>query len=270
MIAGFASSNQAGLATFSIRRNPVRVPVNSARMNTLLTSFKTVRGLDSGPLCRYIQPYIALVHEHGYRPDAIRHHICLIGNFNQWLARTGRGLRDLNEATISAFLAEHFGQRTKQGGERLALLRMLCILRQARATPQAKAVQLTSAQVLVAQYREYLTKERGCSESTMEHYSRHIERFLARRFGEGSVRFEQIRGQDVIALVRREAGRHGRGYILQVVTGLRSFLRFLRYRGDLRAGEVVMLQLEDIDWNNGQLTIRSNKGGRLGTLATAQ
>jgi integrase len=148
-------------------------------------------------------------------------------------------------------------------------------------------------------------------------YGRHIDRFVAQRFGAGAVRGERLRARDVIAFVQREAGRHGRGYILQVVTALRSFLRFLRYRGDittdlaaavpsvaswprsdlpkhlpaeavqavldscdlttivgrrdyaillllarlgLRAGEVVTLQLEDIDWDNGQLTIRSKKG----------
>lgn len=68
---------------------------------------------------------------------------------------------------------------------------------------------------------------------TVENYSRHIDRFLAQRFGAGPVRFERFRAQDVIAFVQREAGRNGRGYILQVVTGLRSFLRFLRYRGDI-------------------------------------
>ncbi len=249
-----------------------------------------------------------------------------MAKLNRWLIRTGRGLRDLNERTIEAFLLRLLGQRTGQMGERAALLRMLCILRETGATPKAKALQLTPAQALAARYRQYLKKERGCSDWTVENYSRHIDRFLAQRFGTGPVRFERLRAQDVIAFVQREAGRHGRGYILQVVTGLRSFLRFLRYRGDittdlaaavpsvanwqetdlpkhlpaeavqtvldgcdlttatgrrdyaillllarlgLRAGEVVTLQLEDIDWDNGQLTIRSKKG-RGWALSVAQ
>jgi site-specific recombinase XerC len=286
-------------------------------MKTLLTNFKNVPGLDSGPLHRHIRPYVAHVHEQGYKHKTIRYHLRLMANFNRWLVRTGRGLRDLDERTIEAFLRRHFGQRTWRAGERPALLRMLGILRQTGATPQAKAVSLTPAQALAAQYRQYLTEERGCSGWTVENYGRHIDRFVAQRFGTGPVRFERLRAQDVITFVQREAGRHGRGYILQVVTGLRSFLRFLRYRGDittdlaaavpsvanwqkndlpkhlpadavqrvldgcdlttavgrrdyaillllarlgLRAGEVVTLQLEDIDWNNGQLTVRSKKG----------
>ena len=202
-------------------------------MKTLPTNFENVQGLDSGPLSRHIQPYIAHVYEQGYKPRTIRYHLQLMANFNRWLIRTGRGLRDLNEGSIETFLRRQFGQRSWQAGERPALLRMLCILRETRASPQAKAIQLTPAQTLAAQYRQYLAKERGCSDWTVGNYSRHIDRFLTQLFGGGPVRFERFRAQDVIAFVQREAGRHGRGYILQVVTGLRSFLRFLRYRGDI-------------------------------------
>jgi site-specific recombinase XerD len=286
-------------------------------MKALLTNFRTVQGLDSGPLRRHIEPYIAYVHDQGYKLKTIRYHLRLIASFNQWLVRTDRGLRDVNETIIGAFLRRFLGQRTWQAGERAALLRLLCILRETRAAPQAKAVQLTPAQTLVAQYRRYLTEERGCSDWTVENYSRHIDRFLVQQFGVRPVRFERIRAQELIAFVQLEASRHGRGHILQVVTGLRSFLRFLRYRGDittdlaaavpsvanwqktdlpkhipadavqtvldgcdltttfgrrdyaillllarlgLRAGEVVTLELEDIDWDNGQIIVRSKKG----------
>jgi hypothetical protein len=119
-------------------------------METLLTKLQTVQGLGSGPLCRHIQPYIAYVHGQGYKLRTIRMHLCLMANFNRWLVRTRRGLRDLNERTIEAFLRWHFGQRTSRAGERQALLRMLGILRQAGAAPQAKAVSLTPAQALAA------------------------------------------------------------------------------------------------------------------------
>jgi integrase/recombinase XerD len=202
-------------------------------METLLTNFKDIQGLDSGPLCQHIQPYIAHVHERGYKLKTIRYHLRLMADFNRWLVRTGRALRDLNEAAIETFLPATISQRTWRAGERAALLRMLYILRETHVTPQAKAVQQTPAQALAAQYRQYLTEERGCSDWTVENYSRHIDRFLTQRFGAGPVIFERLRAQHVIAFVQREAGRNGRGFILQVVTGLRSFLRFLRYRGDI-------------------------------------
>ena len=69
------------------------------------------------------------------------------------LAFSSRALR-LNETTIEALLLRLFRRRTWRAEERPALLRMLCILRETRATPQAKAVQLTPAQTLAAQYRQ--------------------------------------------------------------------------------------------------------------------
>jgi site-specific recombinase XerD len=197
------------------------------------------------------------------------------------------------------------------------LHRLLNILRKARVTPPAKAIPPTPAQRLASDYRRYLSAERGCAGWTLENYGRHIDRFLAERFGTGPLKPSRILARNVVAFVRREAQRHSRGHILQVVTALRSFLRFLHYRGHitsdlaqvvptvahwrmadlpkhlpaeavqkvlngcdqtnavgrrnyaillllarlgLRAGEVIALQLDDIDWENAQLTIRSKKG----------
>jgi len=48
---------------------------------------------------------------------------------------------------------------------------------------------------------------------------------------------------------------------LTTIVGRRDYaILLLLARLGLRAGEVVTLQLEDIDWDNGQLTIRSKKG----------
>jgi integrase len=152
---------------------------------------------------------------------------------------------------------------------------------------------------------------------TVYHYARHSERFLDEQFGVGSVKPSKLQGRDVRSFIQRSARHHSRGYNLQVGMALRSFLRFLHYRGHivtdlvqavpsvahwkmatlpkhltakavqkvldgcdrtcaagrrnyaillllarlgLRAGEVVALQLEDLDWKNAQITIRSKKG----------
>lgn len=176
---------------------------------------------------------------------------------------------------------------------------------------------MTPAQQLAADYRRYLLEERGCSGWTLENYGRHIDRFVVQRFGTGPLKPSRLQARDIVAFVQNNPHRHSRGHTLQVVTALRSFLRFLHYRGysasdlaqavpavahwrmadlpkhlpaeavqkvldscdpttavgrrnhaillllarlGLRAGEIIALQLEDIDWENAQLTIRSKKG----------
>lgn len=287
-------------------------------MNPLFTELKTVRGLASGPLCPYVQPYTAQLQQQGYQPGTVRAHLCLFANFNRWLIRTGRGLRDLNEEVIERFLRRHLGQRNWRAGEKPALHRLLSILREARVTPPARTVPLTPAQRLADEYRCYLSEERGCADCTLENYGRHIDRFVAQRFGKGPLKPSRLGATDIVEFVQSNAHPHSRGYTLQVVTALRSFLRFLHYRGHitsdlaqavpavanwsvtdlpkhlpaeavrkvldscdqttavgrrnyaillllarlgLRGGEIIALRLEDIDWENARLTVRSKKGG---------
>src|SRR6266480_1594100 len=286
-------------------------------MNPLFTELKTVRGLDSGLLRPYVPPYIAQLQQQGYRPRTVRAHLCLIANFYRWFTRTDRSLHDLNEKVIERFLQGHLRHRKWRTGERSVLLRLLSILRKAGVTPPAKAIPPTPGRCLVDQYRRYLSEERGCSSCTLENYGRHIERFVAQRFGTGLLKPSRLQARNVVAFVQSNAHLHSRGYTLQVGTALRSFLRFLHYRGHitsdlaqavpavahwpmadlpkhlpaeavqkvldccdqttavgrrnhaillllarlgLRAGEIITLQLEDIDWENAQLTVRSKKG----------
>lgn len=286
-------------------------------MNTSFAEFKTIRGLDAGLLCPHIDPYITQLLKQGYRHRTIRAHLNLFASLNRWLIRTGRTLHSLDEKAIEGFLRRHQHGRTWRMGEDIALQRLLEILRKARVIPLAKVIPLTPARCLADQYRRYLLDERGCSDATLENYGRHIDRLVEQKFGSGPARVSRLQAHDVIEFVEASTRQHGRGWVLQVVTALRSFLRFLHYRGHLtidlapsvpsvahwqradlpkhlpagavqkvidgcdrataggrrnfaillllarlglRAGEVVALRLEDIDWENSQLTIRSKKG----------
>ncbi len=293
------------------------VPVWSARMTPSFAEFKTVKDLDAGPLRPHIEPYITQLLKEGYRPRTVRAHLCLFANFNRWLLRTKRTLRILDEQLIEGFLRRHLHRQSWRAGELPALQRLLAILREAHVSPPAKAVRLTPARRLAGQYRIHLSADRGCSDWTVKNYGRHIDRLVDQKFGLGPAKASDLQARDIIKFVEANAHLHGRGHALQVVTALRSFLRFLRYRGHLttdlassvpsvaiwkkadlpkhlsagavqkvldgcdrttaggrrnyaillllarlglRAGEVIALRLEDIDWDSAQLTVRSKKG----------
>ena len=286
-------------------------------MTPSFAQLKTVRGLDCGPLARHVETYVTLLQEQGYQPRTVREHLHLIAHVNRWLVRTGRGPRDLNEPVLARFLKHHWRRARSDYGAWPALCRLLGILREAGVAPPAPAKPRNPAQRLADDYWTYLSGARGLDRSTIYHYSRHSETFLTERFGCGAVRLSTLQAPEVISFVRRHVRRHGSGHALQVVTALRSFLRFLHYRGHvttdlspvvpavahwrlaglpkhlpandvqkvldhcdrmtavgrrnyaillllarlgLRAGEVIALHLEDIDWEKSQLTIRSKKG----------
>jgi len=292
-------------------------------MTPSFTQLNTIRGLDSGPLCPFAQPYIALLQGQGYQPKTVREHLRLIASLNRWLVHRRRGLRDLDEHVIARFLKRHLRRRKAWCGALPAMHRLLDILRKTGVTPPAKVIPLTPAQRLADQYRQYLLRERGCAEETVENYVRHVDRFLARRLGSERDDLTTLRACEVTEFVQRNARDHNPPQTKQVITALRSFLRYLHYCGcipkdlsptvpavahwrltglpkhlpaeavravlegceqtsalgrrnfaillllarlGLRAGEVVSLRLEDIDWDHAHLMIRSRKGRGLARL----
>jgi site-specific recombinase XerD len=166
-------------------------------------------------------------------------------------------------------------------------------------------------------FSQYLAQERGLSTATLVNYVPVVHRFISTSFGDEPVRLEQLRLQHVTDFVRRQAPAFSPSRVQLVVTALRSFLQFLRQRGDieldlaaavptvadwrlskvpkfldadqverllqscdqhtvigqrdytvllllarlgLRAGEVVHLCLEDLEWEAGLVRVRG-KGG---------
>ena len=192
--------------------------------------FRAIRHLASSLLGPYVQPYITQLQQQGYQPTSIRAQLRHMIGVNRWLIRTKRDLGDLNEETLDRFWRCHLpGKKRLSAAPALELF--LAILRKARVTPPPVALPQTPAQRLAGRYRHYLVEERGLSHSTVDHYGLYIERFVAHRFGTGSVPPTRIRAGDVIEYIQWNVRTHTPKQTRNVVSALRSFLRFLHYRG---------------------------------------
>jgi site-specific recombinase XerD len=242
-----------------------------------------------------------------------------IAKFDLWLLRRQQRLWRLDEQAVDRFLDRlHRKYPSLSRGAPSALRLLLKFLRDAGVVaPKPAATAGSPAERLADEYRHYLQEERGLDRATIYNYSRHIDRFLSEQYGAGRVNLHTLHAADITAFVRQQAPRRGRGWAAQMVTGLRSFFRFARYRGriatdlsavvppvanwalaglpkhlpkgavqrvlgacdrttvrgkrdyaillllarlGLRAGEIVALQLDDIDWANAELAVRSKKG----------
>jgi len=171
---------------------------------------------------------------------------------------------------------------------------------------------------VVLEFARYLVEERALSQASLDNSLPFVRSFLAHRFGAGPVVLGDLRAPDVTRFLVRKVHTVGASRAKLMVGALRSFFRFLRWRGDiaidlafavprvadwrlsslpkslpagdverlimscrratvtgqrdyalllllarlgLRAGEVVALTLDDIDWDAGELKVRG-KGGR--------
>lgn len=99
--------------------------------------------------------------------------------------------------------------------------------------PQTQAV---AADEVVERFAQYIRRDQGLAVVTVESYARWTRKFLLWRFGQGEVCLPDVRVTDASAFVKSEAKRMAPGALKNVVTALRSFLRYAQFRGEVTAG----------------------------------
>jgi site-specific recombinase XerD len=206
-------------------------------------------------------------------------------------------------------------------GDAAALSHLIDFLRREGVIPAEKiaAPRLTPAERCVQAYEQYLREMRALARATIVNYMPFIRDFLNGCFGDGRVTLSRLGAGDVVRFVQRQASRLHLKRAKLMTTALRSFLRYVRFRGDitldlvaavpvvanwsmtaipraiaadqvrqllasidrrtatgrrdyaillllarlgLRSGEAAFLELDDIDWNAGQLSVRGKSGQR--------
>jgi site-specific recombinase XerD len=292
-------------------------------INQLFTFSSTIERLRQGPLSEHLDAYAAAQAQQGYGRHSIRQHIVVLADFSRWLKQKQIAIQDLDSSVVDRFLRLRRRQERVRRGDPLALARMLNLLCQTGIVkPSDKPVSGDACSRMVEEFRCYLLQERGLSTATLHNYLPVIEQFLSERFRNRTPIVRSLRAPDVTGFVVRHASHLSSVRAKLMVTALRSFFSYLRYRGaistdlagcvptvpnwslsalprflpaaevervlkccdrktsvggrnytillllarlGLRAGEVVVLNLGDIDWSTGQITIRG-KGGRSAQL----
>ena len=281
-----------------------------------------IEGGPSGPLSPYISHYIAQVTAQGYVPASVRYHLSLLVYFDGWLARTRRSLEDVDETLIEKFLVPRVRAEWVHVSAPATMRRLLAMLRGLGVVPSAATAVLTPAQQLTKNYECFLVEERALSVQTVVAWTPFVGRFLTEKFTDGPLDLPSLTAPDVTGFIQRHARRYGSSYTRKLVASLRSFLRYLRYKGlndadlaravpkvarwslstlpkhlpaaqvqrvldccerrtalgrrnyaillllarlGLRAGEVIGLTLDDLDWENSRITV-CGKGGRSAQL----
>lgn len=292
-------------------------------INQLFTFSSTIERLRQGPLSEHLDAYAAAQAQQGYGRHSIRQHIVVLADFSRWLKQKQIAIQNLDTSVVDRFLRLRRGQERVRRGDPLALARMLNMLCQIGIVkPSGKPVSDKACSRMVEEFRCYLLKARGLSIATLRNYLPVVEQFLSERFGNRTPIARSLRAPDVTGFVVRHASHLSSARAKLMVTALRSFFGYLRYRGaiskdlagcvpavpnwslstlprflpaaevervlkccdrktsvgrrnhaillllarlGLRAGEVVALKLDDIDWSTGQITVRG-KGGRSAQL----
>ena len=187
-----------------------------------------------GPLADWLGRFASFASTKGYARSSVHRQVLLAADFSRWLKQEG-----IEPGCITSdHPKQYFRCRARQAlpcqGDNAALKHVLDFLRVEGVIPveQIPAHRVTETDGCVQAYEQYLQEMRGLAATTIEYYVSFTRNFLEHRFGSGQLALSRMSAGDVVGFVQREALLMSRKRAKLMTTALRSFLGYLRYRGE--------------------------------------
>ena len=189
-----------------------------------------LRHVCRGPLCIHLEAFAKALFEQGYARATVTTKVILLCELSRWLERRSLAIQNLHERRV-----EFLNCQKKKGrrgyGDNATVRQFLDFLRNAGIVPALiSKTEVSPVQRIETLFAQYLSQERGLSPVTVADYLSICHGFLTQRFSGGKLLLRSLRPDDISGFVlqalRAAASHNG----ANLVTGLRSFLRFL-YQG---------------------------------------
>jgi site-specific recombinase XerD len=173
--------------------------------------------------------------ELGYGWTAQTYRLRLMAELSAWMSAEGIEPAELTASSISEFLAAFRGRGPKREWFSPASERQLVdYLRRLGLVPEPVVSVVTDpVELLVAEFVEYLARERGLApdSTSVYEYKRIARLFLSSRLDPDGGGLERLRAGDVTAFVLAECRHRSVRMSWALVTSLRGLLRFLFLEG---------------------------------------
>ncbi len=189
-----------------------------------------------GPLALHLDAFAKNQKAQGYTRYSIHRQVLLAAGFSDWLMQKELTLRHVRSGHLRQYL-RHRAQHVRCHNFDIACLkRLFDFLRSQRliASEKISARRLTPAENVVQAYAQFLQEARALAKATIISYVPFIRGFLKDRFGKGPAMLSQLNAQDIVRFVQRQATQLHQKRAKLLTCSLRSFLRYARYRGDLK------------------------------------
>jgi site-specific recombinase XerD len=186
----------------------------------------------SGPLLSFAAGFAEELAGQGYRPTGICAQLQLMAHASRWLAAQGLGVEGFTPSRVEEFVGCRRSRGYTQQRSALALKPLLEYLHGLGALPVPVGEVSTPRGELLEDYRVHLVAARGLAPSTVKRYVSVGEAFLAgldEHADEAGLGW--LTGRHVVEFVAGESRRLCPGSAKDLVTCLRSFLRFLYASG---------------------------------------
>ena len=190
--------------------------------------------LHRGPLGLYVERFAQALFDQGYAGTTAKRKLVLISDLCHWLQTRRQALADLSESRIERFLRSRNGKKRLHRGDPPTLRQFLSFLREAGVIPTVDPeIEDSPIRRIENSFARHLSQERGLSQETLDAYLPVARRVLAEWFSDGKVVLSQLSPQHISGFILRYAHQLSPSSAQLMVTGLRSFLRFLHQKGEI-------------------------------------
>lgn len=191
-----------------------------------------------GSLAPYLEPYAEYLADRGYSQISYWKKTFLISEFSRWLGERRISAGEITAEHEAAFLRDRAQHRILKGGDTASLDGMTAWLEEQGIIEhkQAATAGSTGTEAIVQEYANWLQDQRGLAPPTIGNYAGYAGRFLTSIYGTGEPELAAITASQIIDHIRRNAPRNRTfAHAKNMVTSLRSFFRFARYRDYIQA-----------------------------------
>lgn len=194
---------------------------------------RPVRLRVEGPLAPYLGPYAEYLADRGYSQISYWKKTFLISEFSRWLGEQRVAVGEITAEHEAAFLHDRAQHRIIKQADPMALSGMSGWLRD-KGTIESCAVasdEASGIEVIVQEYAGWMREDRGLAPSTVDNHVGYVRRFLTSVFGAEDPQLAGILPLQITDYIRRNAPRDQTfSQAKNIVTSLRSFFRFARFR----------------------------------------
>lgn len=180
----------------------------------------------TGPLAGFAAGFCEELAAQGFTDWSATAQLRLMAHVSGWLADQGLDANSFTSERVDEFVAARRQQGYTRRLTSRALAPLLDHLRSLGAVPPPRPIERTDVERLVDRYRDYLLIVRGLTVGTVGLYTDVASRFLAEHTW-GVEDLKCLEPGDVTQFVLCESQQRSVASAKNMVTGLRSFLRFL-------------------------------------------
>lgn len=189
---------------------------------------------EQNPLDGIIPTYADFLSQQGFSKLSARQQLRFITDMNLWMRQNRLSISDLTKHTIQRYLRSRH-RRLRPRRDDAAILNRLVYLLHTQGLLPKKDTRLPGNphQSIDNDFDRYLSEERGLCLATRVNYRPFIQKFLSAQFGNKPARFAELNANDVIRFIRKQAPQLHPKRTGLMVSAMRTFLRYLRHRGDI-------------------------------------